>query len=172
MNPTLQNLFDKLEGQRQELLSSLINVPAEKLNASTNGKWSINQIIAHLITAERMSVQYLSKKLLGIEQAEDSGIWEEIKMVLLIASQRLPFKYKAPKKVVELTPAPTELNQLAEDWNQVRAEMKNILEQIENKHIQRKIFKHIRAGMLNIQHALKFSREHIIHHTPQIKRLL
>ncbi|MGC4022514.1 MAG: DinB family protein [Cyclobacteriaceae bacterium] len=172
MNSSLQKLFEKLENQRQSLLALVSGLPPEKLNAHPENKWSINQIIAHLITAERMSVQYLRKKMLGVEQAKDSGIWEELKMVLLVLSQRLPIKYKAPKKVVELTVSKADLSQLIEEWNEVRSEMRNILEQIDHKHIKRKIFKHIRAGMLNIQHALKFSREHIIHHTPQIKRLL
>ena len=38
--------------------------------------------------------------------------------------------------------------------------------------LKKKIYKHFFAGRLNIQHALIFLREHIIHHQPQINRLL
>lgn len=171
MEPTLQKLYTKIEEQRKVLLVSLNNLSNEKLNAHAVGKWSINQIIAHLITAENLSIQYLNKKILGINEVEDTGLTEELKMLLLVASQRMPLKFKAPKVVVDQTSKGTDFNKLVEEWNKTRSELKKILERIEVKHLKRKIYKHVRMGMMNIQHALKFLREHVGHHAPQIKRL-
>lgn len=172
MNTKLRQLYDSLESQRIKLIDSLKNLPLEKLNQQPEGKWSINQIIAHLITAEKMSVMYLTKKIQGVNEVENSGFFQELKMLGLIVSQRLPFKFKAPKVVVENTSASTDLKQLEQEWNSVRKEMETLLEKIKDDEVKRMIYKHVRAGKLNIQHALIFFREHIIHHQPQIKKLL
>jgi uncharacterized damage-inducible protein DinB len=172
MVPRLERLYNAIEKQRYNLLSSLKNLSNDELNAHPPTKWSINQIIAHLITAEDLSIQYLNKKILGVNEAKDSGLIEELKMILLIVSQRLPLKFKAPKIMVDRTSNETDLNKLIADWDKTRIELKNILDRIENHHIKRKIYRHVRVGMLNIQHTLRFIGEHVGHHTPQIKKLL
>jgi uncharacterized damage-inducible protein DinB len=172
VNTRLHQLYESLEAQRLHLMDSIKNLSSEKLNYQPEGKWSINQIIAHLISAEKISVMYLNKKIQGIDEVENSGFFQESKMMGLIVSQRLPFKFKAPKVVVENTSASTNLKELEQEWNSVRNEMKTLLEKIKDNQVKRMIYKHVRAGKLNIQHALIFFREHIIHHHPQIKRLL
>ena len=172
MNTKLQLLFDSLERERETLTATLKNLSPEKQQRAPEGKWSIQQILAHLIAAEKLSVMYLHKKMLGIKEAEDTGVLEEIKMVLLQISQRLPLRFKAPRAVVENTPAYATFEELTVDWDKTRAELKTLLEKFDDRQIRKKIYKHIRAGRLNIQHALLFFREHIIHHTPQINRLL
>jgi hypothetical protein len=172
MVPRLERLYDGIEKQRYNLLTPLRSLSNDKLNAHPPGKWSINQIIAHLITAEDLSILYLNKKILGVNEEADSGLIEEMKMILLILSQRLPLKFKAPTMVVDRTSRETDLNILIADWDKTRVELKNILDRIESHHINRKIYRHVRMGMLNIQHTLKFIGEHVGHHTPQIKDLL
>ena len=172
VNSKLQQLFDKLEVDRNHLLVTLRNLPSDRLEYAPEGKWSIRQILAHLIAAERLSILYLNKKILGIEDVENTGLAEEIKMVLLRMSQRLPLKFKAPRVVVEHTTAYATFEELAADWEKTRTELKTLLEKFDDTQIRKKIYKHVRAGRLNVQHSLMFFREHIIHHTPQINRLL
>jgi hypothetical protein len=114
----------------------------------------------------------MQKKIQGIDNAGDTGIWEEVKMVLLVVSQRLPLKFKAPQMVVQQTIQVATLQQVAEEWDQVRYELKQLLEKIPPPHRKRKIYKHVVAGKLNAQQALRFFHEHFIHHLPQINRLL
>lgn len=172
MNKTLQHLFQALEDQRLALLQSVSQIPKDRLNRHPDGKWSVNQIIGHLISAERLSVSYLNKKIQGIEVARNTGLVEELKMAALKISQRLPLKFKAPRVVVENTPAETDFKKLEEEWTHVRVELKLVLERVEDRHIKRKIYRHVRAGMLNIQQALQFLKEHVGHHAPQIRNLL
>ncbi|MBK5277991.1 MAG: DinB family protein [Bacteroidia bacterium] len=172
MNSKLQHLFDSLEVEKNTLLASIKNVSPEKLQQAQEGKWSINQILAHLIAAEKLSVQYLNKKMLGLKDAGDTGIWEEIKLVVLQVSQRLPLRFKAPRAVVESTPMYSNMAELQADWDNTRAELKNLLEKFDETQLQKKIYKHIFAGRLNIQHGLVFLKEHMMHHRPQISRLL
>lgn len=172
MNKTLAKQYQSLEAQREELLTSLRNLNAEKLNDHLEGHWSINQIIAHLIAGEKLSVAYLQKKILAINEVDNTGIFEEIKMIGLIISQRLPLKFRAPRVVVENTTQTSDLSLLVKEWDSVREELRQLLEKVNDDQINRRIYKHVRAGKLNIQHALIFFREHIIHHYPQLKRLM
>lgn len=172
MNTSLQNKFDVLESQRRQLLELVKNVGSEKLNHAPAGKWSINQILAHLITAEKLSVMYIQKKILGITDAKDTGLWEDVKFLILKVSQRLPLKFKAPRTVVENTLSYTSFVELSADWEKTRAELKVLLEKFDDTQTKKRIYKHFLAGRLNIQHALLFLNEHITHHRPQINRLL
>lgn len=171
MNSALLQLFEKLELQRTSLLHEIKLYP-EKLNNHVPGKWSTNQILAHLITAEQLSINYLNKKMQGIQTVENTGLWEEIKTLTLKISQRLPLKFKAPRLVIENTPAFENIEQIEMAWTKTRNELKELLSQITDDQIKRKIYKHPIAGKLNIHQALRFFGEHIIHHQPQIKKLL
>lgn len=173
MHPALQRLFEEVEDQRIKMLDSLRQLTPAQLNrAGKNGKWSINQIVSHLVSAERLSVNYIRKKMLGIDQAGDSGLMEEMKMIVLKFSQRLPgLKFRAPRVVIENTIQHDNLEALRKDWESARQDLKVILEKIPDNRIDRLVYRHVRAGRLNIKHALQFMREHVIHHTPQIKKL-
>lgn len=173
MNSKLQQLFDLLEAERTALLSELALHDQQKLRLpSSSGGWSVQQIIAHLITSERLSLAYMKKKSLGIDSLDDSGIVEEIKMIILKLSQRLPFKFTAPKAVVEHTPENQTLEQLQIQWDKLRNDLRSFLENITDQNIRKKIYKHPVAGRLDCVQAVSFFREHFYHHYPQIKRLL
>ena len=172
MNARVKPLFDRLEVQRVQLQHLIKDLSDVELNKHPAEKWSIAQVISHLIASEQLSVGYLNKKMLGIQTAEKSGLKEDLKMLLLIVSQRLPFKFKAPRTIVENTPVYGNVDQLISAWDKTRVDLKEVLQKFEDDQINLKIFKHPRAGMLNIQQAIRFFREHIIHHTPQVKNLL
>lgn len=172
MQPVLQKLFYQTEQQKVNLLKEIDSLNGSQLHHHPPGKWSLSQLFAHLITSEQLSVQYLKKKILAIEEQPNTGLVEELKMLTLIISQRLPFKFKAPKVVVDNTPAFSNVDEIKTAWNQTRSELKDLLSRFSDQHLKRKIYKHPIAGKLNIVQAMRFFQEHIIHHTPQIKRLL
>jgi uncharacterized damage-inducible protein DinB len=172
VNSNLQKLFDLLELQRASILNEIKPLSTETLNKHVPGKWSLNQVLAHIISSEQLSVKYLKKKIQGIDETTNTGLIEELKMLVLVVSQRLPLKFKAPKMVVENTPQYLTAAQLEQAWNQTRGELTEVLNQFKDQHLKRKIYKHPFAGKLNIQQMLHFFSEHIIHHQPQIKKLL
>ena len=172
MNTMLAHRFEKLESQRSDVLNFIHPYSWEQLTVAPPGRWSAIQILAHLVTAEKLSIDYMKKKALGIEQTRDTGLLDEVRMLGLRLSQRLALRFKAPAAVVEQTPAYSSLDALIADWNAVREDLKNLLEIIPPHLQKRKIYKHAIAGRVNVNHALIFFREHIIHHQPQLKRLL
>ncbi len=174
MNAALQRLFDEIELQRTTLMKSVSHLTEEQLNARLiPGKWSVAEILSHVISAERLSLIYLEKKILAIDATKDSGMWEEVKINLLKISQRLPgLKFKVPKTLQEKMTQYHSIAALTSEWDSVRKDLAAFLEKIPDAKVERMIYRHVRAGYLNIRHALIFFREHIIHHTPQIKRLV
>ena len=173
MHPALEQLFAEIEVQRKKALNSVKDFTNKQLNTSLlPGKWSAAQILNHLITAEQLSLRYMQKKIQGIKDTSDSGLLEELKINLLIISQRIPgLKFKAPKAVMDHMAMNQDLNSITSEWDKVRGELKSLLEKIPDEHVNRKIYRHAIAGYLNVKHSLLFFREHLIHHTPQLNKL-
>jgi len=172
MNQKLSGLFEEIERQRAQVINAAKKSPDRFDFKLDNTKWSIHEILAHLITAEKLTNQYISKKIQGIDEAGESGWVEELKMLVLKVSQRLPFKFKAPAIVLKATPAHSGLDELIDDWDKTRLVFRQLLEKVKDNQLKRKIYKHVVAGRLNIVHAVIFLREHVAHHWPQINNLL
>jgi uncharacterized damage-inducible protein DinB len=172
VNPLLASLFQTLELQQKDLIAELEQLPNEHLNRSVNKKWSISQVAGHLIQAERMSIGYMSKKINAIKDVGNTGLWGEVKLWVFIISQRLPLKYKAPKNLGEKPPSYSDFSALEKDWNEARQALKAFLETVPDWGLRKKIYRHPVMGRCSVVHCLKFFREHIIHHYPQIKRQL
>jgi hypothetical protein len=173
MHGKLQKTFDSLEQQRAGLLTELKPLSVEILTSAPAGKWSIVYILSHLITGERTGLDYVRKKMLGIDATHDAGLFEEFKMMGLVMSQRLPFlKFKVPKLIEERTVVYTDLATIEKEWDVLRRDWAKMLENIPDQHVNRMIFRHVVAGRLNIDQGLRFFGEHIIHHKPQIQRLI
>lgn len=173
MHPKLEFYWRQFEELRADICRELtVLTPDQFSQRPFENKWSVSELMAHLITSERLSVMYLKKKMLGIETAGRTGWWADAKMVALQVSQRLPLKFKAPKRVVAETPRYGKVEEMLTDWAAVRTEMKVIFETFSGNDLNKKIYRHIIAGRLNIVHAVRFLREHILHHQPQLDRLL
>ncbi|MBA4055356.1 MAG: hypothetical protein C0490_11640 [Marivirga sp.] len=174
VNVKLLLLYGHLEHERNELLNRLAILPPERLNHKTAAtKWSISQILMHLMTSEQLTLGYLKKKSLGLDQLANSGAIESLKMVILQISQRLPLlKYKAPKYLVTNTPDAIALQDLKTRWESSRTELKIFLENIQDKDLHKLIYKHPVAGRFDVVQCLTFLNEHFLHHLPQIKRLI
>jgi DinB superfamily len=172
LDPNFQKTYDKLERQREQILGMIKNLPEDVYRNSPSDKWSVAQIVTHLFTSERLSIGYMKKKSLGIEALKNSGLKQVLVSGILKISQRFPFRYKAPRVIVENTPEALSVDEITSRWNKSRSDLKEFLEGISKQHARRLIFKHPIAGMLNADQAMKFMYEHINHHLPQIKRLL
>jgi hypothetical protein len=173
LNKSLLKSFEALEKQKEQLLQAVSAVPAEDFHYSPGaGKWSISEVLAHLLASEQLSVAYMQKKIGAIKALKNSGFSASLRMGLLIVSQRVPLKYKAPKVIVSNTPQELALQEITNRWATVRQDLKKILESLEEADQKKLIFKHPLAGKFNAAQAIVFLKEHIHHHLPQIKRLI
>jgi len=135
VNKYFLSQFDELESQRVDIINRVKNLPSEKFNYAPPGKWSISQILTHILVAEQLSVLYMKKKSLGVDQLNNSGITAALRSVVLKISQRIPaIKFKAPKVVLDHTPPALSLDELTEQWEKHREKLRTFLESIEEKN--------------------------------------
>ena len=173
MHPEILRTFERSEAMRKNLLEMVKPFSqTEKFFGHPDGKWSVSQILAHIVQAESLSLKYMKKKALGINDAGDTGVVEDLKFLILRVSQRLPLRYKAPAVLGESAPPSPDFDTVVNDWDAVRKDLLLFLQGIRPDHVKRKIYKHAVMGRLNVIQAVKFFDEHQIHHRPQIKRLL
>jgi len=163
--------YRKLEKNKFEILAMLKNQTYEKLNHSDGDNWSVNQILYHHYQAEKLSLEYIKKKIDENDTLEKAGFVESIKSKLLNFLLWLPVKYKSPKRIADV-PETVELDELSTKWSDLRFEMKTLIDKIPEKTINSKIFNHPRIGMITIGQALEFIDWHLKHHLPQIKNQL
>ena len=72
MNAQLEKEFTQLETERKNLFSELKNYSDDVINKKPRPEaWSVAEVIIHLITAEEMSLKYLSKKIQDTSKAQD-----------------------------------------------------------------------------------------------------
>ncbi|HEY0742804.1 MAG TPA: DinB family protein [Chryseosolibacter sp.] len=171
MNSTLEKHFARLEQSKNEILTLIATLTEHEFHQSIHGKWSVGQILIHIVTSERLALEYMKKKSLGIAHAGTSGLIEPLKLTLLQLSQRLPIKYKVPKVIREKTPDAPSKQELIEMWNRERQNLRNFLESIPDNYVNKKIFKHPIAGMFNPSQGIVFLRAHLLHHRPQVVRI-
>jgi uncharacterized damage-inducible protein DinB len=174
MHPSFESVFKKIEIRRESILNSFGSLSEAQLNRRPrHDQWSAAEVLSHLVSAERGSVVYMQKKLQGLSSLPRTGPWEEIKLVLLIITQRLPgLKFKAPKRLVESTTPLTSLAEIESVWKSVREDLRRLLESVPPDDHDRKIYRHPITGYMNSRQAITFLHEHLIHHTPQLRRLL
>jgi len=170
MKKELQLTFDELESQRAELLKEVISLSHDELTKSPEGKWSIIHILSHIVAGERAGLEYVRKKVLGVREAGESGMWEGLKLALFKASQRIPFlKYKAPRVLVDRTIVYNDLSTLELEWENIRRDWRSFLDKLPDEFSNKKIFRHAVGGRFNVRQGLVILREHINHHIPQIR---
>jgi hypothetical protein len=173
VNPALQRNFEKLQSDTKLLLKDVSALSSVTYHyRPAEGKWSISQILTHLLTSERLSLGYMKKKSLGVDGLENTGLVENIKFFILVMSQRMPLRYHAPRQVLERTPAPLSYGDLVRQWEALRMELHHFVSQISETNTHKKIYKHPRVGMLDANHALQFLNEHLHHHKPQILAII
>jgi hypothetical protein len=170
MIPKLQLRFDTLENSRRVLLESLETLDEAQLQFQPEaGKWSIIEVLHHLLLSEQRTYSYMMKK----NQAESlpkSGMGAALRSAALTLGLRLPLKYKSPQKI-----SPPERGipfpQLKGEWDASRRDLRQFLDSLPAERTRQLIFRHPVGGYFNIFHTLDFFEEHFRHHLKQIDRI-
>lgn len=171
MNSTLERQFRLLQESTDHILALITPISESEFQRKEPDRWSIGQILIHILTSEKLALQYMKKKSLGVDTLPNSGLIEPVKLTILKISQRLPIKYKVPKLIREKTPDAPRKDEFLLMWQNERQQLRTFLESIPHEHVNKKIFKHPIAGMFNASQGVAFLREHLLHHRPQIVRL-
>jgi hypothetical protein len=174
MTPKIEKLWQKLEQQRIDLFKELDKRDPSVLNRKpTPETWSANQNLEHLLSAEKSSLSYLTKKLSsGASGIPKAGFKSWGRRFLLRLAFALPtLKFKAPPSLGEL-PETSDFKDLKTRFANQRAELKVFLDTLPNEALEGEVWKHAAAGKMSIAQMLDFFEDHFDRHEQQLKRAL
>jgi uncharacterized damage-inducible protein DinB len=173
MNSFFQAEWLALEQQRSQLIRQIGQLADDVYRRKPSDQtWSLAEVLAHLITVEKLSLTYMKKKALDWSRNDHSGLWSQVRLLVFVLSQRLPLKFKAPQVIQQNTPSAMPLQETLAAWDTVRNDMKDFLSSIPEEHLKKFIYRHPQVGRFNGRQALVVLREHFNHHLPQINSLL
>lgn len=171
MNLKLEAKYLRLEKTRNLLLDELEGLDESLLNTQIlEGKWSINQHVAHLILVDRVTMGYVQHKLKKKEELAPSSLSNHIKSFLLKLALQSGRKYKAPAPVATV-PDTAILSDLRKEWDDVRFTLEDVLTETPDDLLDKCLFKHPFAGPLTLPQTLTFLQDHFDHHLRIIQQL-
>ncbi len=132
-------------------------------------KWSITQIVFHLVKAEQLSLISINKEMKN-ENQQKAGLSALVRASLLKYSLKSRLKFKAPP-ILGKMPETYDLNELETKWITIRNKLNITLGEVNPNIGKNYMFTHPYAGRLNIEQTMDFLVEHFNHHCRQIKNL-
>ncbi len=173
-----KNLLSQLEIMNQEL-DQLIETISKHGDAAINhhpkeNKWSTQQIMNHLILSEKLSIKYCRKKLSFDPQLKKAGWNSAIKDRIVTSYYLFPiFRLKAPKGIdTPVLPKEDSVDSLEKNWRNVREDMRSFIETVDEKYLDKEVYKHPFAGRLTLKGMMSFFLAHFRHHRKQIDKAL
>lgn len=143
------------------------------LTQPVRGKWSIIQILNHLLTSEKLSVNYLEYKLNLNTTIPSLSIRNRINSVILILAFYSPFKFRAPEKNGINNPQNSgDIQAIANEFDKNRKALRIIINKIPHDDIKRAWFKHPYVGRMGLKVMLRFFGAHFIRHHKQALKIL
>jgi hypothetical protein len=172
MKQDLSIKFEELEKSRIALFKKLDGLSKKEINFKKDpSKWSVTQIIFHLVKSEQLTCIAFRKNLEKTEKLNNSGILGFFRHVSLSLALKSSFKFKAPRMLTNM-PDEYDIQELKNKWNTIRNNFGEALEKLPESIGNKATFKHPLAGWLNSNQMLDFLKNHFDHHYRQIQNLI
>ncbi len=174
MPAKVEKKLQRLDSELTELLKVLKDYSERTLNKKpAEGKWSVLQVMHHLILAEGYGQRYVEKKLSFNPELKKAGFPATWRTFLMKTYLKIPFKIKAPDGVSgEQLPDHSSFWETAKQWKQQREELRTMMENMPVEHFDKEIYKHPFAGRLTLVGLLDFHLGHFSRHRKQINKIL
>jgi len=174
MQQKLQNQFNYLETNLNQLFSDLGNYSHQQLNQQpTPDSWSPIQVLHHLMLSERYSVAYCEKKLSFQPKLKKAGLTSAVRTKFVGWYLNSPFKFKAlPKISGDNLPTEDSLENIRNIWEKQRKAMHQFLDAVPAEYADKEVYKHPFGGRLSIFGMMQFFDSHFRTHRKQIFRAL
>jgi hypothetical protein len=174
MNPKIQKHWERLEEAKAYYDALLQVFNLEQLNFHpASGGWSMLDVMQHLYTSENISYQFL-KNFDFNRKNEKLGLKSEIKTMLLVNRLNSRKKYQAPKVLSEKKESLNishDAHEFAHQWEELRSEMFNFLNEFPSDKLKHFSFSHPAVGKINVIQTLQFFVAHMKHHQYQIEAI-
>lgn len=170
MHDQLGKTLQSMDQSRRALLDELARLSPEALVAKPlPGKWSILEIVEHLVLAEREVLQNLPKPSEMVELRRSLKAHFTYPMVMMVLRCRIPVK--APSAGM-LPKGTRSLSALRQQWDESQHWLQSYVGGLGRDGLGRAVFQHPIAGPMNVTQAVRMGQVHVATHTRQIRRLL
>ncbi len=174
INPKTEKQLVLLDKKLNNLLEALKDYSEDQLNRRPGkGKWSVIQVMHHLLLAETGSYNYLEKKLSFNPELGKAGFKSWYRKQGLKFFLWAPFKWKSPKAIGdEKLPERAGFWDTAKQWKDQRLKLREYLATLPPDIFEKEAYKHPRAGRMDIAGMLAFFDWHFTRHRKQILRIV
>lgn len=171
MDSRLQRQFEQMEAVRESIFEMLKFYSPEQLAFKpAPDKWSVIQVLQHLLISEQGTYRYLTRK----NQAESlpaAGWGAGGRSLLLNLVLKSPLRFKAPENLPQ-PEGDLPFDVLMREWQVVREALRGFAQTFPPERLKSAIFRHPFAGYFNLSQTFKFIDKHVRHHRRQIRRIL
>jgi len=170
MQPVIQNKLEQMDQRRRALLDRVEALEPGRLVAKPlPGKWSILEIVDHLVTAERDVLQNLPDPAQLVDRPRRLKHRIRYPIVLFVLKYNISVPVPTPRM---LPRGITSLAELRRQWDESQDWLRRYVGGLDQEGLQRAVFRHPVSGPLTVTQVLRMGRVHVEHHEGQIERLI
>ena len=159
----------RIEGKRERLLAGLATLPPGVLEAHPlPGKWSIAEIIEHLVISEEGVIGDFTR--LANREAIPRGAKDRILYLAVMGVLRFDIPVQVPSRGMNPVGGRS-LAQLGAAWELNHAQLRAFVDTVDRSRLRDAIFRHPVGGPLTLGQGLLMLETHLDRHIRQIRRL-
>lgn len=166
---TLEERLRAFDAARNALLDELGALEPAVLTAKPlAGKWSILEIVEHLVLAERAVFKGMPD--LSRLEAGERGLGNHARYLLVTFVLKAGIPVRAPSRRM-LPQGGRSLADLRRMWDENKAWLLSVVDHLGTKGLGRAVFEHPIAGPLTVEQSVRMVRVHLDGHVKQIRAL-
>ena len=142
--------------------------PAKLVARPLAGKWSILEIVEHLVLAERSVLQGLPEPSELAERERRGKHRFLFPIVMLVLKYGIPVPVPSPDMVPQGRRSLPELRRM---WDENQEWLRGYVRSLDSRGFRRAVFEHPVAGPLSVEQAVRMDQVHLDCHIRQIRRL-
>lgn len=169
MHRTLEARLHDWGDQRQRLMDEVQTLSAERLVAKrVPGKWSVIEIVEHLVRADRDVLQGLPNPADLVDRPRGMKDRVRYPIVMFVLACHIPAKVPSPRMMPQ---GDARLPDLRRQWEEMHRWLRSYAEGLDQHSLTRAVFAHPIAGPLTLEQALHMGGLHLATHCRQIRKL-
>ena len=166
---TLEKQLQAFDDTRRGLLDEMEALdPALLVAKPIAGKWSMIEIVEHLVLAERAVFLGLPDPRRIEEKPRDFGNRVRYALVMFILTSGIPVRTPSPAMVPQGDRGLAELRRL---WDESQRWLRSCIAHLGPEAGRKAVFEHPIAGPLTVSQAVRMGQVHVEGHVRQIRRL-
>lgn len=169
MHRTFEGQLGAWADDRRKLLDEVQRLDAERLIAKPRpGKWSILEIVEHLVLGDREVLQGLPDPSALVDRRRHLRDRMGYPLVMFVLACHIPAKVPSPRY---LPRGQSSVADLRRDWDEIQQWLRSYVGRLNQGEGDKAVFAHPIAGPMTMQQVFDMSKLHLATHTRQIRRL-